>query len=186
MSAYIAGGIEGAKSSEVCGYSNQPPTVDTTAPVVIITGPTSSATIVVSTSAMTLSGTASDSVEVTQVSWTNDRGGSGTATGTTSWSAAGVVLQSGANALTVTARDAAGNVSTDALTVTLNTAPTLDAVPNQSTTQASAASLQLAGADADGGTLSYGANGLPPGLAIAVSTGLITGIPRSRVRIRSQ
>ena len=126
---------------------------------------------------MTLSGTASDSVEVTQVSWTNDRGGSGTATGTTSWSAAGVVLQSGANALTVTARDAAGNVSTDALTVTLNTAPTLDAVPNQSTTQASAASLQLAGADADGGTLSYGANGLPPGLAIAVSTGLITGTP---------
>ena len=176
VSAYIAGGIEGAKSSEVCGYSNQP-TLDTTAPVVIITGPTSSATIVVSTSAMTLSGTASDSVGVTQVSWTNNRGGSGTATGTTSWSTVGVVLQSGANVLTVTARDSAGNISTDALTVTLNTAPTLAAVPNQSTAQATAASLQLAGADADGGTLSYGANGLPPGLAIAVSTGLIAGTP---------
>jgi hypothetical protein len=151
--------------------------LDTTAPVVAITGPTSAAAVVVSASAMTLSGTASDSVGVTQVTWENNRGGSGAATGTTSWSAAGVVLQSGVNVLTVTARDGAGNVSTDVLTATLNTAPTLAPVPNQSTEQATAASLQLAGADPDGGTLSYGANGLPPGLAIAVSTGLIAGTP---------
>ena len=42
----------------------------------------------------------------------------GTATGTTSWSVSGIALQSGANVLTVTARDAAGNTSTDTLTVT--------------------------------------------------------------------
>ena len=48
----------------------------------------------------------------------NDRGGSGTATGTTSWSVSGIVLLSGQNVLTVTARDAAGNTSTDTLTVT--------------------------------------------------------------------
>jgi hypothetical protein len=94
---------------------------DTTAPVVTITGPTSAATVVVSTGALTLSGTASDSVGVTQVSWTNNRGGSGTATGTTSWSA-GIALQGGSNVLTVTARDAAGNTSTDVITVTYTTA----------------------------------------------------------------
>ena len=50
---------------------------------------------------------------MTQVTWVNDRGGSGTATGTTSWTVSGIVLLSGANVLTVTARDAAGNTSTD-------------------------------------------------------------------------
>ena len=55
---------------------------------------------------------------MTQVSWVNDRGGSGTATGTTGWSVSGMALLSGANVLTVTARDAAGNTSTDTLTVT--------------------------------------------------------------------
>src|SRR5438552_14912013 len=43
--------------------------------------------------AMTLGGTASDNVGVTQVTWTNSRGGNGTATGTTSWTASGIGLQ---------------------------------------------------------------------------------------------
>jgi hypothetical protein len=91
---------------------------DTTNPAVAITGPTSSATHATSVTPMTLSGTASDNVGVTQVIWSNDRGGSGTASGTASWSATGVVLQSGANVITVTARDAAGNTAADTLTVT--------------------------------------------------------------------
>ena len=91
---------------------------ETTPPVVTITGPTSNATHATGTTPLTLSGTASDNVGVTQVSWVNDRGGSGTATGTTSWSVSGIALLSGANVLTVTARDAAGNTSTDTLTVT--------------------------------------------------------------------
>ena len=61
---------------------------------------------------------------MTQVTWVNDRGGSGTATGTTSWSVSGIVLLSGQNVLTVTARDAAGNTSTDTLTVTYTPADT--------------------------------------------------------------
>jgi Divergent InlB B-repeat domain len=56
---------------------------------------------------------------VTQVSWASDRGGSGTASGTTNWSASGIALQSGANVLTVSARDAAGNTGTATLTVTV-------------------------------------------------------------------
>ena len=60
---------------------------------------------------------------MTQVTWVNDRGGSGTASGTTAWSVSGIVLVSGANVLTVTARDAAGNTSTDILTVTYTPPP---------------------------------------------------------------
>ncbi|WP_332635156.1 hypothetical protein, partial [Halalkalibacter flavus] len=57
-------------------------------------------------------------VAVTQVTWVNDRGGSGTASGTTGWTASGINLQSGVNVITVTALDAAGNSDTDSLTVT--------------------------------------------------------------------
>ena len=79
------------------------------------------ATFSTSAATLALAGTASDNVGVTQVTWTNSRGGSGTATGTTSWSAS-VALQSGSNVLTVTSRDAAGNTSTDTLTVTYTAA----------------------------------------------------------------
>ena len=91
---------------------------DAQAPTVTITVPTSSATFATTSNSVTLGGTASDNVGVTQVTWTNDRGGSGTASGTTSWSQSGITLLSGTNVLTVTAQDAAGNTGTDTLTVT--------------------------------------------------------------------
>src|SRR5688572_17095105 len=205
-SACVAGPIEGAKSAEVCGYSNQRPTLtnpgaqssttgqsdslqlvgsdpdglavtysatglpqgltlgpstgfvqgtpttggsysvtatvfdgvltasqtfswnvaagDTTAPTVSITTPTTSTTHATSSATLNLGGTAADAVGVTQVSWTNDRGGNGVATGTTNWSVTGITLQSGANVITVTARDAANNTRTDSLTVTYSAADT--------------------------------------------------------------
>ena len=67
---------------------------------------------------MSLGGTAGDNVGVTQVTWGNDRGGSGTASGTTSWTVSGIVLQTGTNVVTVTARDAANNTTTDTVTIT--------------------------------------------------------------------
>ncbi|MBK9166678.1 MAG: matrixin family metalloprotease [Bryobacterales bacterium] len=54
-----------------------------------------------------LEGTASGS-GVT-ITWTNDRGGQGVASGTSAWSVAGVPLAPGANVLTVTATDDSGN-----------------------------------------------------------------------------
>ena len=118
---------------------------DTTAPVVTITTPTSATTTTVTTTPFAFGGTASDAVGVTQVTWANNRGGSGTATGTTSWSVSGVVLQSGANVLTVTARDAAGNTSTDQLTVTYNVPDTIAPVVTiTSPTSASSTTVQLA------------------------------------------
>ena len=91
---------------------------DTTSPTVTITTPTSGSTYSTGNSQLNIGGTASDNVAVTSVSWTNSRGGSGTCSGTSSWSKSGIVLSSGQNVITVTARDAAGNTGTDTLTVT--------------------------------------------------------------------
>ena len=129
---------------------------DTTLPTVTITTPTSAATHTASATPLSLGGTASDNVAVTQVSWSNDRGGSGTATGTTSWSVSGIVLLSGQNVLTVTASDAAGNTSTDTLTVTYTpadtTLPTVTITTPTSAathTAASATPLSLGGTASD-------------------------------------
>ena len=172
MTATVSDGAQSASRSFTWTV-----TPDATAPAVAITAPTTSSTYATSATPLTLSGTASDSVGVTQVSWANNRGGSGTATGTTSWSIAGIALQSGANVMTVTARDAAGNVATATLTVTFNSAPVLAAIANQSTAVGTAVSLQLAGSDPDGGTLTYTATGLPAGLVLASGTGMIAGTP---------
>ena len=103
-------------------------TLDTTAPTVTITSPTSSATYTSPTSTISLGGSTSDSTSgVSSVTWSNSGGGSGTASGTTSWSVSSVSLTSGSNAITVTATDNAGNTGTDTITVTYNepTAPTV-------------------------------------------------------------
>ena len=86
------------------------------APVVTITVPTTSSTYSTNQAFVTLGGTATDDSVVTHVSWTSDRGGSGSATGTESW-IAGVALQKGSNTITVQARDDAGNVSSRAIVV---------------------------------------------------------------------
>jgi uncharacterized phosphosugar-binding protein len=91
---------------------------DTQSPLLTITSPTTGGTYTTSSSSVTLAGTAQDNVGVTQVSWSNTGGGSGTAAGTTNWSITGITLASGGNTITVTAKDAAGNQSTAVITVT--------------------------------------------------------------------
>ena len=90
-----------------------------TPPTVTITSPTSASTYSTSNPLLTLGGTASGNAGVTQVTWANSRGDSGTAIGTTTWTASGIPLRLGMNVLTVTARDAVGNAATAELTVTL-------------------------------------------------------------------
>lgn len=79
---------------------------------VTITSPTSSPTYDNgSTSTINLGGTATSASAIT---WANDRGGSGSATGTSTWTISGIALSSGSNVITVTADGSA----TDAITVT--------------------------------------------------------------------
>jgi hypothetical protein len=107
----------GNLANDVLTVTQSTTSSDTMAPAVTITGPTSSATYSTRATSITVSGTSSDNVGVTQVAWTNAAGGSGTATGTTSWSVT-IPLQQGTNAITITARDAADNLGVDTLTVT--------------------------------------------------------------------
>src|SRR5437870_818766 len=87
-------------------------------PTVTITSPTSASTYSTTSSPLTLGGTAWDNNAVAQVTWVNSRGGSGTASGTTSWTASGIPIQLGTNVVTVTAQNAAGNTATASVTVT--------------------------------------------------------------------
>ena len=121
ITVYDTADNESEMSDEESGV---PP--DTQDPTVTITIPTSSASYSTGSSTITLGGSSSDNVGVTQVSWVNSMGGSGTASGTTSWSAPGISLQEGDNVITVTAQDAAGHTGTDIITVTYSPPDTQD------------------------------------------------------------
>ncbi len=92
---------------------------ETVIPTIQITTPTSNPTHLTDQAAINVSGTASDNVGVTEVTWVNRRTGvTGTASGTNSWAANGISLNKGGNVISVTAKDAAGNNGTAMLTVT--------------------------------------------------------------------
>jgi hypothetical protein len=110
-----------ANSNLTVTYSPPPPDIES--PVITITGPTSSGTYETSSSKLNIAGTAADNVEVASVTWINDRGGSGTATGTTSWSVANITLSEGSNIITVTATDTSDNSAIDTLTVSFTLPP---------------------------------------------------------------
>jgi hypothetical protein len=94
-------------------------TADTTKPVVTIKTPTANVSYSTRSSSVKLTGTATDNVGITRVTWANTANGtSGTATGTASWSVAKITLKIGTNVIIITASDAAGNSSTDTLSVT--------------------------------------------------------------------
>ena len=93
-------------------------TNDATAPTIAITNPTSGPTFATTNGTINLSGTAADNTGVSLIMWANDRGGIGTATGTSSWNISDIHLQTGANDIFVTAYDLAGNSTGAALTVT--------------------------------------------------------------------
>jgi YVTN family beta-propeller protein len=63
------------------------------------------------------------------------------------------------------------------VTLQANRAPMLATPAAQSTIQGDAASLQMSASDPDGDALTYSAAGLPPGMAIASASGLISGAP---------
>ena len=139
--------------------SATPQAADTTPPTVSITSPTTNLTYSTSTSPLTFAGTASDNVGVTTVTWTNSLGGSGTASGTTSWSASGIALQGGTNVLTVSAKDAAGNTGTATLTVTYTppdtTAPTAPGTVTATATGSSQISLSWSASTDNVGVTGY-------------------------------
>ncbi len=91
---------------------------DLTSPGITMLAPNSAHTYATEIDVLSLAGTATDNVGVAEVIWTNNRGGSGTATGTDTWSVTGIPLQVGLNDVVVTAIDSAGNETDWTLAVT--------------------------------------------------------------------
>lgn len=91
----------------------------------------------------------------------------------------GTASVAGTSTVTVTASDGALEASaTFTLTVTAgNRTPTLEAPADQTHDLDDIVRLPLAASDPDGDSLTYSATGLPPGLSITSTTGLITGTP---------
>jgi hypothetical protein len=105
---------------------------DPTNPTVAITTPASDP-YNTTTTPVILAGTAADNVGVTEVIWTNvTTGGSGTASGTTSWNCL-APLTSGSNLITVTAFDDAGNSFSDSITVVYDPAAPLISITSPTT-----------------------------------------------------
>ena len=95
-------------------------TLDTTPPEINITSPTTNDTYSTKISVVSVWGNASDTTSgISTVKWENNKGGSGAASGTTSWSISNIgLLVDAENIITVTATDNAGNSASDAITVT--------------------------------------------------------------------
>jgi hypothetical protein len=94
----------------------------------------------------------------------------------------GTPTTAGSNSVTVTAKDTTGATGSATFTWTINSATgntvTVTNPGNQTGTVGTAASLQISATDsASGQTLTYSATGLPAGLSINSSTGLISGTP---------
>jgi hypothetical protein len=142
LKAYNTSSDESDFSNEVHATLSEP---DTTVPTTTITSPTSGSTHSTGSSTLSLSGAAADNVGVMQVTWSNSRGGSGTASGTSTWSISGITLTAGSNVLTVTAKDAAGNSGAATLTVTYTppdtTLPSISGVSASGIGEASATVL---------------------------------------------
>ena len=163
--AYSSSGVQSAPSNEVNGIpSNGAPSITSPGPRTIKAGP------------FTLTVIASDpDADVLTYSATGLPSGLGigASTGTISGTVA-----AGTYDITVTASDGALQASTTfTLTVTPNTAPTLQTPTSQTNDTDDIVSLQLSGADADGDQLTFSATGLPTGLTVAAATGAITGTP---------
>ncbi|OOP55538.1 MAG: hypothetical protein AYP45_14255 [Candidatus Brocadia carolinensis] len=96
--------------------------LDTTVPLVTIISPTSNATYTTTSNTISLGGSALDDMSgVSSVTWSNSRGGSGIASGTTSWSLSDIGLSTGDNIITVSVNDGASNAGTAMITITVTT-----------------------------------------------------------------
>ena len=118
-----AEGAEGPKSVSIpvtIGASDtQAPTLTVSSPIAVSGG--ASANFSSGNASISIAGTSTDNVAVHSIVWSNDRGGSGTASGTTSWIIADVALATGKNTLHITAFDAANHAVTATLVISRST-----------------------------------------------------------------
>lgn len=124
------------EDGNISNTANDSITLDTEEPFYVnIKTPTDEPTYSTENSTLTATGDAYDTdTGVETVTWSNDRGGEGTAIGTNSWSISKIDLSSGVNIITVTATDYAGNSLSDLLTVACNAPATPTPIPTTTPT----------------------------------------------------
>lgn len=110
----------GRTATAMIAVLQNPDAGDTQAPSVKITLPTTNPTWITTEGLLSLEGTAADNTRITHLLWSNERGGSGRAVGTTDWLVDDIPLQVGVNKITVTAFDGNANPNSTAITVLLN------------------------------------------------------------------
>jgi uncharacterized protein (TIGR03437 family) len=139
---------------------------------VTITSPTSQPTFTSAQHSVNLAGNAPPNT--TQVVWATDEGVQGQATGTATWAANGITLRNGANRITVTARDTAGNPSSATITVVFS-APTIvtTSLPNAQLGQSYSSKLAVLGGTPP---LTWSAVSTPDGITVS-QDGKVTGTP---------
>lgn len=133
-----------------------------------------------------LYGTAKSDETVTAVSWKNDRGGAGVASGTENWATGVIRLESGENKITLTAKDTLGNENTKSLIVerkpqsavaSTNRAPTITG------TAASKASVDVGyefrpvASDPEDNELTFSIDRQPSWTKFDSKTGRLYGVP---------
>jgi len=165
--------------------------IDITPPTVTITSPTSNPTYTTDVTPLTtLAGTASDTGGggLVSVSWSNDRGGSGSATGISSWSVPSITLQTGDNVITVTATDGGGNTGTDVLTVTYSLAPAAPTSPGVANLTTSTLTWTWAdnSSNETGFKVYWGAGATAPGTVTTTTAADVTQLPVSGLTQNTQ
>ena len=108
----------GLQHSDTCRVTLAPGIYDTVPPTVEISSPRIRWYYYFSRyNRIDIAGTADDDTGVSRVTWKNSTGGSGTAAGTTRWRAASIPLERGVNVVTITAEDAAGNQTSQSISI---------------------------------------------------------------------
>jgi len=87
-----------------------------------------------------------------------------------------VVVQAYFSTGELSAKSAEATIDIPALVVAVNRAPTLTQPADQSSKQDANVSLALVASDPDGTALTYSSTGLPPGLSLGASSGIIAGV----------
>lgn len=137
---------------------------------------------------VTVGGTADDDTGVVRVTWRNERGGSGTAAGTSNWTASGIALVPGNNRLTVEAFDTAGKSASRLLIVNYtgtatappsaaNRAPVISGTPAASIAAGGNYSFTPSASDPDGQALAFSIRGAPGWASFNTANGTLSGKP---------
>ena len=125
---------------------------ETPAITIAITSPAASWTYTSASSSVVLAGTATNTRGISRVAWSNSRGGSGVAQGTTSWWTSPIALEIGLNTISATAYEPVGQSASRQLLVNYTgavrdtVAPTLTILsPGSTSVLTTAGSITLRG-----------------------------------------